>query len=299
MNKRGSWLGVIIALVLVNYILITTVWRAVGQGNAPAPTPTRTPKPTFTPAAVAVVFVTPTNTPRPPATDTPMPTATWTLPPTVAATAGPVEPIAPTPTPAGETVEPTPIPSPTAVPIAAATPTPRVHIVQPGEVLLLIAKQYGVDVEELMRLNNLSSPDWIYVGQQLIIPQPAASPTGEPTPAFTPAPAATSFIHVVQPGESLAAIAYRYGVTVDDLVKVNGLRSADWIYVGQRLIIPAAAPAATVTPTRAAGRVHVVQAGENLTWIAQRYGVSVTALMRANNITDPNTIYVGQQLIIP
>jgi len=42
-----------------------------------------------------------------------------------------------------------------------------------------------------------------------------------------------------------------------------------------------------------------VQAGENLTWIAQRYGVSVTALMRANNITDPDTIYVGQQLIIP
>jgi LysM repeat protein len=170
-----------------------------------------------------------------------------------------------------------------------------VHIVQPGEVLLLITKQYGVDVEELMRLNNLSSPDWIYVGQELIIPQPAASPTGEPTPAVTPAPAATSFIHVVQPGESLAAIAYRYGVAMDDLVKFNGLRAADMIYVGQRLIIPAA----TVTPTRAAGRVHVVQAGENLTWIAQRYGVSVTALMRANNITDPDTIYVGQQLIIP
>lgn len=295
MNKRGSWLGVIITLILVNYLLIATVWRAVGHSAAPAPTPTRTPKPTFTPAAVAVVFVTPTPTPRPPAEDTPEPTATSTLPPAPEATAVPAEPAVMTITPAAETAEPTPSPTP-----AAATPAARrVHVVQAGEALLLIAKQYGVDVEELMRVNNLSSPDWIYVGQELIIPQPAAQPTEEPTPAVTPAPAATSFVHVVQAGENLAAIAYRYGVSVDDLVKVNGLRSADWIYVGQHLIIPAAAPAATATPTRAAGRVHVVQAGENLTWIAQRYGVSVTALMRANNITDPDTIYVGQQLIIP
>lgn len=297
MNKRGSWLGLIITLVLVNYLLIATVWRTVGQGGAPAPTPTRTPKPTFTPAAVAMVFVTPTPTLRPPAADTPEPTAASTLLPVPETTAVPAEPALAALTPAAATAEPSPAPSPT--PEAGTPAATRVHVVQAGEALLLIAKQYGVDVEELMRLNNLSSPDWIYVGQELIIPQPAASPTGEPMPAVTPAPAATSFVHVVQPGENLAAIAYRYGVTVDDLVKVNGLRSADMIYVGQHLIIPAAAPAATATPTRAAGRVHVVRAGENLTWIAQRYGVSVAALMRANNITDPDTIYVGQQLIIP
>lgn len=294
MKRRSSWLGLIVVLVLVNYLLITTVWRTVGHGTAPAPTPTRTPKPTFTPPAVAVLFVTPTPTPRPPATATLEPAPTRTMPPASAVAAVPAEPVTPTLAPVSEATQSVPSPTP-----AGGTPAvTRVHIVRAGEALLLIANQYGVDVEELMRINDISSPDWIYVGQELIIPQPAVSPTE--APAVTPAPAATSFVHVVQPGENLAAIAYRYGVSVEEVVKVNGLRSADWIYVGQHLIIPAGTlTAATPTPTRASGRVHVVQAGENLTWIAQRYGVSVAAIMRANRITNPDTIYVGQLLIIP
>ncbi|MGQ9665942.1 MAG: LysM peptidoglycan-binding domain-containing protein [Anaerolineae bacterium] len=294
MNRRGSWLGLIIVLVLVNYLLVTTVWRMVGHGMAPAPTPTRTPKPTFTPPAVAMLFITPT--PRSLATATLEPTPTRTMPPAPAVTIVPAEPVTPTLPSVSETVQLTPSPTP-----AGGTPAvARVHVVQAGEALLLIAQRYGVDVEELMRVNNLSNPDWIYAGHELIIPQPAAAPTEGPSPAITPAPAATSFVHVVQLGENLAAIAYRYGVSVEDVVKVNGLRSADWIYVGQHLIIPAGTPiTATQTPTRAAGRVHVVQAGENLTWIAQRYGVSVAAIMRDNNITDPDTLYVGQSLIIP
>ena len=59
---------------------------------------------------------------------------------------------------------------------------------------------------------------------------------------------------------------------------------------------PAASPGATPAGSP---RIHVVARGENLTTIATRYGVTVQAITAANGITDPNTIYAGQKLVIP
>lgn len=65
--------------------------------------------------------------------------------------------------------------------------------------------------------------------------------------------------------------------------------------------ISPAAPTATATPLppTATPRIHVVQPGDNLTRIAERYGVTVDALMQANQMTNPNRIYPGQRLVIP
>jgi len=71
------------------------------------------------------------------------------------------------------------------------------------------------------------------------------------------------------------------------------LRNPNHIYVGQRLIIPGSGEP-DYWP-----RTHIVQQGENLYRIALRYGVSMGALVRANNLRNPNRIYVGQRLIIP
>jgi LysM repeat protein len=57
--------------------------------------------------------------------------------------------------------------------------------------------------------------------------------------------------------------------------------------------------AAVATPAAAGVRIHVVQRGENLTSIAARYGVSISAIMQANGISDANRIYFGQRLTIP
>jgi len=70
------------------------------------------------------------------------------------------------------TAAPTLTPAPTEAPPGPPTPTPVVHIVRPGESLTLIAKQYGVTVEGIVRANGLSNPDSIYAGQSLIIPPP-------------------------------------------------------------------------------------------------------------------------------
>lgn len=285
--KRSAWIGLIVALVLVNYLIISQVWNAMGHSVAPAPTPTRTPYPTFTRGEVAMRYITATATP--PTAHSPSPPLTGTAEPLSTAlstdAAASATPVAPTP-------------HSTSVAAVIETPAPKVHVVKPGEMLLLIAQEYGLSMEEILQANGLENADFIYIGQELIIPQADAAPTTAPTAMPTPAPIATSFIHVVEAGENLASIASKYGVPVEAIIEANGLRSAEWIFIGQRLIIPATGPTPTPSPSPT-GRMHVVQAGENLTWIAEKYGVSVKALMEANGITDADTIYAGQSLIIP
>ena len=99
-------------------------------------------------------------------------------------------------------------------------------------------------------------------------------------------------VHVVRPGETLYAIARRYGVSPAAIVSANGLLHPDLIYVGQRLTIPQE----TGLP---GGRVHVVRRGETLYAIARRYSVDPAEIVAANGLLNPNRLLVGQQLLIP
>ena len=115
-----------------------------------------------------------------------------------------------------------------------------------------------------------------------------------------PAAAAPDYqggVHVVQRGETLSQIARRYGVSMTALAQANGISNPNFIYVGQRLAIPGSSGGASSGGT-ASGGVHVVRPGENLSSIAARYGTTVAALARANGISNPNHIYVGQRLRI-
>jgi LysM repeat protein len=131
--------------------------------------------------------------------------------------------------------------------------------------------------------------------------------------ALPPSAHADQIVHVVQRGETLAKIAARYGVTVQAIVQANNIRNPNLIYVGQRLLIPTGGtatptptqtpgpgPTATPVPTPEPGyAVYYVRAGDTLAKIAARYGVTVQAIVQANNIRNPNLIYVGQRLLIP
>jgi LysM repeat protein len=108
-------------------------------------------------------------------------------------------------------------------------------------------------------------------------------------------------VYVVQRGDTLYSVARRYGTTVNAIVQANGLRNSNWIYVGQRLVIPGAGATTTSgsSGSSSTGSVHVVQRGENLYRIALRYGTTVQALASANNLASTSLIYVGQRLVIP
>ncbi|NWG16703.1 MAG: LysM peptidoglycan-binding domain-containing protein [Chloroflexi bacterium] len=120
-----------------------------------------------------------------------------------------------------------------------------------------------------------------------------------PVPPITnPAPLpGTPRYHTVRAGETLQTIAARYGTTWQTLAALNNLPNANYIYVGQQLLISGGTTTPTYPPPT--GGTHVVQPGETLQIIAARYGTTWYALAAANNITDPNRIYVGQVLVIP
>ncbi|PKO21916.1 MAG: hypothetical protein CVU38_12240 [Chloroflexi bacterium HGW-Chloroflexi-1] len=89
-----------------------------------------------------------------------------------------------------------------------------------------------------------------------------------------------------------------YGATVDAIVRANGLPSPDVIWVGQRLIIPVQS-ATSSADAGAANNIYTVQLGDTLASIAQAQGVTLTALVNANGIRDPDLLWVGQKLLIP
>ncbi|MCD6290188.1 MAG: LysM peptidoglycan-binding domain-containing protein [Anaerolineae bacterium] len=182
-----------------------------------------------------------------------------------------------------------------ALPLAQET----IHIVRSGETLSTIAQQYGVAVEDIVQANHLQNPNAIYVGQKLRIPKPGASGS-----AATPnAPG----VHIVQPGETLSSIAEQYGVTPQDIARASGIGVDDILHVGQRLTIPGQAPSAgQVTPEPTAqpqpqpiSGTYIVRPGDTLASIAQRFGVPVASLARANRLSSPSLIFVGRRLIIP
>jgi LysM repeat protein len=106
---------------------------------------------------------------------------------------------------------------------------------------------------------------------------------------------AADSVYVVRRGDTLYSVARRYGTTVNAIVRANGLRNPNWIYVGQRLVIPGTTAASSYSSS---GSVHVVQRGENLFRIALHYGTTVQALALANNLSSTSLIHVGQRLAI-
>jgi LysM repeat protein len=104
--------------------------------------------------------------------------------------------------------------------------------------------------------------------------------------------AAAGQSHIVQPGDTLSAIADRYGLSIEALMGLNGINDPDLIYAGESLSVEAAGAAPVLL-------THTVVPGDTLSSIALAYGVSVEALVSANNIDDRDNIAVDRLLIIP
>ncbi len=129
------------------------------------------------------------------------------------------------------TATPLTVPTPTSEPVTSIPKPPRtssdqvtIHIVQPGDNLFRISLKYQVSVNTLVTFNGIANQDKIYVGQRIKIPGAAPIHSGK--------------IHIVQPGDTLIAIALRYNTTTQALITANDLANPNLIYRGQRLVVP-------------------------------------------------------------
>lgn len=155
-------------------------------------------------------------------------------------------------------------------------------IIQRGDTLSQIAKDYQTTVAELVRLNNIANPNLIYVGERLIVPQNTSINAN-----------GSERIYIVKKGDTLSKIANQYHTSVVAIAQYNGIRNVNRIYIGQRIKIPTAVQEKDMSHT-----IYEVRRGDTLWSISRRYGVSIASIVRKNRIMNPNLIYVGERLRI-
>jgi LysM repeat protein len=187
----------------------------------------------------------------------------------------------------------------TAAAVGAAAPAhaDEQYVVRSGDTVSHIAARTGVTVARIAQANALANPSFIRAGQVLTIP------TSTPVPAAVPAPAPAAMTYTVVRGDTLSAVATRFGTTVAALASTNGITDPSLIRIGQVLTVPgtvAAVPAATPAPAPApATSTYTVVSGDTLDAIARRFGTTVTALASANGIANPSLIRIGRTLSVP
>ena len=161
--------------------------------------------------------------------------------------------------------------------IPTIEPSNVIYTVKRGDTLYKIANTYSVSVDDIKRLNNLTS-DTLSIGQQLYIPE---GNTIEETDYI---------VYQVMPNDTLYSIAKRYETTPDAIKEYNNLTS-NFLSIGQILQIPTE----EITEENI---IYTVKRGDTLYKIANNYGVTVSSIMNLNNL-DSTLLSVGQTLLIP
>ena len=104
-------------------------------------------------------------------------------------------------------------------------------------------------------------------------------------------------IHIVKSGDTIASISKFYSVNKDLIIKLNNLKDENYIFVGQNLII--SEPTENLKKqSDLKNNYHIVQKGENLTEISNKYDLKVIDLIEINNLSNPDSIKSGQKLLI-
>ncbi len=153
-------------------------------------------------------------------------------------------------------------------------PTENIYVVQPGDTLYSLSKRFNIPVSTIKEINNLTT-DLLRIGQELFLP-------------YSPMEGNT---YVVKAGDTLYSIAKKYGLSVDELKRINGLNN-NILSIGQILLIN---PSTTEEPPMVS--TYIVQSGDTLYSIAKRFDTTVNALKEMNGLTS-NLLSIGQQLIV-
>ena len=160
-------------------------------------------------------------------------------------------------------------------PPSGSVSDPNVYVVKRGDTLYSIARDNGINVEELKRVNNLTS-NLLNIGQRLLIPTREDILQEDYT------------IYTVKNGDTLYDIARSFDVSVEEILTLNRLNSTE-LYIGQQLLIPA-------NGIQIVGVVdYTIKPGDTLWKIANNCNVTVDDIVKLNNL-DSTIIYPGQKI---
>jgi len=186
------------------------------------------------------------------------------------------------------------------------------YTVQAGDSYWRIANKYGISIEELQRLNGTSSY-FLYPGQSLVVPGSASTTSGSASSASSASSSTSTSSaggnYTVQAGDSYWRIANKYGISIQELQRLNG--TSDYtLHPGQSIKVPgsgtnasassnsSSASTSTTSAAPAAGGSYTVQAGDSYWRIANKYGISISELQRLNG-TSNYFLYPGQSIKVP
>jgi membrane-bound lytic murein transglycosylase D len=190
-----------------------------------------------------------------------------------------------------------------------------IYQVRSGDTIWDIARAFGTTVDALRRTNYIEAGSRIYVGQRLKIPtgarnlrekstadsrtyaradeeapQVSEAPTDTPPPDVSGAKS-SSGKYLVQIGDTLWDIARRFGTTTAKLRALNGLNRSSRLHPGQILAVASSGDSSDFI-------IHLVEKGDTLARIAQSYRTTISKILAANNIDDPDQLQVGDKLKI-
>ena len=176
------------------------------------------------------------------------------------------------------------------IPVAPAPgtcPGGFTYAIRAGDTFFSIARRFGTTVSALEAANPGVDPNRLQIGQQICVP--AAAPTPGPCPG--------GFLYTIRAGDTFFSLASRFGVTLQALTSANPGVDPNRLQIGQQICIPAPAP--VPTPVTCPGFIYIIQSGDTLSALAQRFGTTVSAITAANPGINPNNLQVGQNVCIP
>ena len=151
----------------------------------------------------------------------------------------------------------------------------NIYIVQKGDTLYQIALKYNTTVDELKKINNLTS-NTLSINQKITLPTKISEDTNEYD------------YYTIQKGDSLYQIALKYNITTNELKRINNL-SSNLLSIGQKLKVPKIKESYTI---------YTVQKGDSLYQIAKKYNTTINDIKSLNNLTS-NLLNINQELKIP
>ncbi|WP_131669015.1 LysM peptidoglycan-binding domain-containing protein [Psychrobacter pygoscelis] len=173
------------------------------------------------------------------------------------------------------------------------------YTVKSGDGLIALAREFGVSVDTLAGLNGLSTTDNLYVGQRLKVPanKGTSSSTQSSSNSRSSYNGPTSSYKVAS-GDTLIGIANKIGVSAEQIAAINSFDAKSQLQRGQTIKLPVSQDKVSIRLNDEPVK-YKVASGDTLTGVAARYGVSVSDLAAANNISTSANLIRGRTITIP